>query len=105
MSHAGAYSLLAYMRIRLFDTIRRIAPARLMDREKGDIMNIAVSDIETVEFFFAHTIGPMFTVIILPCTALVMAFMVSPLYAAVLLPIYIPVSYTHLDMYKRQGSA
>ena len=92
VSHAGAYSLLAYMRIRLFDTIRRIAPARLMDREKGDIMNIAVSDIETVEFFFAHTIGPMFTVIILPCTALVMAFMVSPLYAAVLLPIYILIS-------------
>ena len=92
VSHAGAYSLLAYMRISLFDTIRRIAPARLMDREKGDIMNIAVSDIETVEFFFAHTIGPMFTVIILPCTALAMAFMVSPLYAAVLLPIYVLIS-------------
>lgn len=92
VSHAGAYSLLAHMRIRLFETIRTLAPACLMDREKGDILNIAVSDIETVEFFFAHTIGPMFTVIILPCTTLAIAFVFHPLYAAVLLPIYLVVS-------------
>ena len=51
------------MRVQLFDAIDRIAPAYLIGRETGDVMNIAVSDIETLEFFFAHTIGPMFTVI------------------------------------------
>ena len=66
VSHAGAYRLLASMRVHLYGTIRKLAPACLMDREKGDLLNIAVSDIETVEFFFAHTIGPMFTVILLP---------------------------------------
>ncbi len=55
-------------------------------------MNIAVSDIETIEFFFAHTIGPMFTVILLPCTTLVLALCYHPLYAAVLLPIYLLIS-------------
>lgn len=92
ISHAGAYSLLAHMRIHLYETIRKLAPACLMDREKGDILNIAVSDIETVEFFFAHTIGPMFTVIILPCTTLVLALCIHPLFAAILLPIYIIIS-------------
>lgn len=92
VSHGGAYSLLAHMRISLFITLRRLAPACLMDREKGDLLNIAVSDIETVEFFFAHTIGPMFTVILLPLITLVLAFIISPLYALVLLPIYLVIS-------------
>ncbi len=91
-SHAGAYKLLSIMRIHLFETIRRLAPACLMDRKKGDILNIAVSDIETLEFFFAHTIGPMFTVIILPCTTLGLALAFNPLFAAVLLPVYIVIS-------------
>ncbi len=91
-SHAGAYQLLASMRIHLYETIRRLAPACLMDREKGDILNIAVSDIETIEYFFAHTVGPMFTVIILPCVTLGLAIWFDPLFAALLLPVYLIVS-------------
>ena len=92
VSHAGAYKLLASMRVHLYETIRKLAPACLMDREKGDILNIAVSDIETVEFFFAHTIGPMFTVILLPCITLGLALWFQPLFAEVLLPVYLIVS-------------
>ena len=92
VSHAGAYKLLASMRVALFEKIRALAPACLMDRQKGDILNIAVSDIETVEFFFAHTIGPLFTVIILPCVTLALALWFHPLFAAVLLPVYLVVS-------------
>ena len=78
--------------VHLYGTIRKLAPACLMDREKGDLLNIAVSDIETVEFFFAHTIGPMFTVILLPCVTLGLALWFQPLFAAVLLPVYLVVS-------------
>ena len=92
VSHAGAYQLLASMRVTLFEKIRALAPACLMDRQKGDILNIAVSDIETVEFFFAHTIGPLFTVVILPCVTLGLALFFHPLFAAVLLPVYLVVS-------------
>lgn len=92
VSHGAAYQLLAHMRVTLFEKIRTIAPACLMDREKGDVLNIAVSDIETIEFFFAHTIGPMFTVILLPCATLMLAFFYDPLFAAVLLPIYLIIS-------------
>ena len=92
VSHAGAYKLLASMRVNLYKTIRKLAPACLIDRQKGDILSIAVSDIETIEFFFAHTIGPMFTVVLLPCATLALALWFQPLFAAALLPIYLIVS-------------
>lgn len=91
-SHLGAYGILAKMRVHLFDAIDRISPAYMIGRETGDIMNIAVADIETLEYFFAHTIGPMFTVILLPVTTVVLAWFVNPLYALVLIPICIMIS-------------
>ncbi len=91
-SHDGAYHLLSGMRVDLYRNIRRLAPACLIDMEKGDILNIAVSDIETIEFFFAHTIGPMFTVVLLPSITIILALIINPLFAAVLLPIYLIVS-------------
>ena len=69
-SHASAYNLLADMRVSLFHKLHKLAPACLVDREKGDVLSVAVADIDTIENFFAHTIGPMFTVILLPLTAL-----------------------------------
>lgn len=91
-SHLGAYGILAKMRVHLFDAIDRIAPAYLIGQETGDVMNIAVADIETLEFFFAHTIGPMFAVVLLPVTTVVLAWRVNPLYAWVLIPIYLVIS-------------
>ena len=91
-SHLGAYGILAKMRVHLFDAIDRISPAYMIGRETGDIMNIAVADIETLEYFFAHTIGPMFTVILLPLTTIALAWFVNPLYALVLIPIYVMIS-------------
>jgi ATP-binding cassette subfamily C protein len=91
-SHAGAYRLLADMRVHLFSTLRTLAPARLIDRRQGDVLSIAVADIETIEFFFAHTIGPLFTVILLPCLTLVLAATISPMMMLVLLPIYLVIS-------------
>ena len=63
-----------------FDAIDRISPAYMIGREAGDIMNIAVANIETLEYFFAHTIGPVlshFTAV----TTVVLAWFVNPLYA------------------------
>ena len=91
-SHQGAYGILAKIRVHLFDSIDRISPAFLIKKETGDLMNIAVSDIETLEYFFAHTIGPMVTVIVLPITTIVIAWHVNPLFAVTLIPIYIIIS-------------
>ncbi len=91
-SHQGAYGILAKIRVHLFDSIDRISPAFLIKKETGDLMNIAVSDIETLEYFFAHTIGPMVTVVVLPVTTIVIAWRVNPLFAYTLIPIYIIIS-------------
>jgi len=92
VSHAAAYQLLADMRVKMYNTVRRLAPACLVDRQKGDILSIAVADIETIEFFFAHTIGPVFTVILLPLITLIIAGHVDRLFVWVLLPLYLIIS-------------
>lgn len=91
-SHIGAYGLLAKMRVDLFRILVKLAPAFMVDQKQGDLLNIAVSDIETLEFFFAHTIGPMFTVVLLPVTTVIIAWRFNRLFALVLIPIYILVS-------------
>ena len=92
LSHLGAYGILAKMRVDLFTAINRLAPAYLIDQKIGDVINIAVGDIETLEYFFAHTIGPMFTVILLPVTTVVIALQFNPFYAYVLIPVYLIIS-------------
>lgn len=91
-SHAGSYELLAKMRVDMFGTLRNLAPAGLMERNNGDIMAIAILDIESIEFFFAHTIGPLFTVVLLPIITLIIAGNIDRLFVYVLLPIYLVIS-------------
>ena len=92
VSHDAAYTLLRDMRVHMFKVVKDLAPACLMDRQKGDILSIAVADIETIEFFFAHTIGPVFTVILLPLTTLIIAGKVNMIFVWVLLPLYLIIS-------------
>ena len=92
ISHAAAYALLADMRVKLYRKLRTLAPACLTNRNKGDILSIAVADIETIEHFFAHTIGPLVTVIVLPVMTMIAAALVHPIFVAVLLPIYLLVA-------------
>ena len=74
---------------RFFHSLRKLSPAIMTEKETGDIVSIAIGDIDTIESFFAHTIGPMFTVILLPVAALIIAGFVHPVYVLVLIPIYI----------------
>lgn len=91
-AHAAAYTLLAELRTKLFQKLRELAPACLIDRERGNVISIAIADIETIEKFFAHTIGPMFTVILLPMMTLIYAASIRWQFAVSLLPIYIIIS-------------
>lgn len=91
-SHAGSYELLAKMRVDVFGTLRKLAPGSLIGRNNGDIMAIAIADIESIEFFFAHTIGPLFTVILLPLVTLIIAGSIDMLFVYALLPIYLIIS-------------
>ncbi|WP_317319573.1 thiol reductant ABC exporter subunit CydC [Subdoligranulum variabile] len=57
-NHFIAFKLLALLRDKVFRALRRLAPAKLESREKGDLISVITSDIELLEVFYAHTISP-----------------------------------------------
>jgi ATP-binding cassette subfamily C protein CydCD len=66
VAHDMAYKLLAEMRVALFKKLDKLAPAYLVRRRTGDLAGMATHDIETVEFFFAHTVAPAFVSVVVP---------------------------------------
>jgi ATP-binding cassette subfamily C protein CydCD len=92
ISHDMAYRILADMRIKLFDTLDRLAPAYMYSRRSGDLTSIVTSDIETVESFFAHAAGPILVAIMVPLVALAFLLNMSWLLALVLVPFLILVA-------------
>ncbi|MEA2774082.1 MAG: ATP-binding cassette, subfamily bacterial CydCD [Acetobacteraceae bacterium] len=86
IAHAMAYALLADMRIDLFRKLDALAPAYLLRRRSGDLVALATQDVETVEYFFAHTIAPAIVAVLVPVTVIVaMGWIAWPL-ALVLAP-------------------
>ena len=86
IAHAMAYALLADMRIDLFRKLDALAPAYLLRRRSGDLMALATQDVETVEYFFAHTIAPAIVAVLVPVSVIVaMGWIAWPL-ALVLAP-------------------
>ncbi len=57
-NHFIAFKLLALIRDRVFRALRRLAPAKLEGRDRGDLISLITSDIELLEVFYAHTISP-----------------------------------------------
>lgn len=58
-NHYIAFRLLAVLRSRIFGALRTLCPAKLESKQKGSIIAMITSDIETLEVFYAHTISPI----------------------------------------------
>ena len=58
-NHFIAFKLLALIRDKVFGALRKLCPAKLEGRDKGNLINIITSDIELLEVFYAHTISPI----------------------------------------------
>lgn len=58
-NHYIAFKLLAIIRHRVFEALRRLCPAKLEGRDRGDLISVITSDIELLEVFYAHTISPI----------------------------------------------
>ena len=58
-NHFIAFKLLAILRDRVFRALRRLAPAKLEGRDKGNLISVITSDIELLEVFYAHTLSPL----------------------------------------------
>ena len=59
-NHYIAFKLLAEIRSTVFGALRRLAPAKLEVKDKGNLISMITSDIELLEVFYAHTISPIF---------------------------------------------
>ena len=57
-NHFIAFKLLALIRDRVFGALRKLCPAKLEGRDRGDLIAVITSDIELLEVFYAHTISP-----------------------------------------------
>ena len=58
-NHYIAFKLLAVLRDKIFGALRLLCPAKLESKQKGSIIAMITSDIETLEVFYAHTISPI----------------------------------------------
>ena len=58
-NHYIAFRILAIIRHKVFECLRKLCPAKLEGKNKGDLISIITGDIELLEVFFAHTISPI----------------------------------------------
>ena len=72
-NHYIAFTLLAIVRDRVFKALRRLCPAKLEGRDKGDLISLITSDVELLEVFYAHTISPICIAFI--CSAAMCGFL------------------------------
>ena len=85
LAHDIAYRLLAELRIDLYKKLDALAPAYLVRRRSGDLIALAAQDIETVEYFFAHTVAPALVAVLVPLSVvLVLAIVAWPIALAIL---------------------
>lgn len=73
-NHFIAFKLLAIIRHKVFAALRKLCPAKLEGRDKGNLISIITTDIELLEVFYAHTISP---IAIATLTSLIMVIFIG----------------------------
>lgn len=85
MNHNVAFRLLALFRAKAFAALRRLAPAKLAGKGKGDLIALVTTDVELLEIFFAHTISPVVIAIVTTVVYALVLLTLSPPLAATLI--------------------
>lgn len=85
MNHNVAFRLLALFRAKAFAALRRLAPAKLAGKGKGDLIALVTTDVELLEIFFAHTISPVVIAIVTTVVYALALLTLSPPLAATLI--------------------
>lgn len=81
-NHYIAFKILAIIRHHVYNALKRLAPAKLDTKQKGDIISTVTSDIEMLEVFYAHTMSPVLIAIITQVTILLFIGFISSWYLA-----------------------
>ena len=82
-NHYIAFKLLAIIRDKVFKALRKLAPAKLEGKDKGNLISIITSDIELLEVFYAHTISPV-CIAFITCLIMVVFFAQYSIIAALI---------------------
>ncbi len=90
-NHFIAFKLLALIRDRVFRALRRLCPAKLEGRDRGNLISIITSDVELLEVFYAHTISPIVIATLFSLLLCVFIGGFHPLLAALALAAYLTV--------------
>lgn len=85
LNHNVAFHLLALFRSKAFAALRRLAPAKLAGKGKGDLIAILTTDVELLEIFFAHTISPVAIAVTTTIVYAIVAATLSPWMALALI--------------------
>lgn len=73
-NHYIAFNLLAILRDKLFGVLRKLCPAKLEGKQKGSIIAMLTSDIETLEVFYAHTLSPICIAVLVSAVVFLFTF-------------------------------
>lgn len=79
-NHYIAFRLLAVLRDKIFGALRVLCPAKLESKQKGSIIAMITSDIETLEVFYAHTISPICIAVLVSTTVFLFVGFISSWY-------------------------
>lgn len=81
--HYIAFKILAILRDKVYKALRKLAPAKLESKEKGNLISVITSDIELLEVFYAHTIAPIAIAIITSSVIAVILYNINPYFGII----------------------
>lgn len=107
LAHDLAYRVLASIRNALFEALRLRSPGSLERERTGDVVSTVMADVETLEWFYAHTVGAFVACTLVPLGALLLLGSFEPLVPLLLLPFLLAQAIVPLWLAKyarKQGS-
>lgn len=91
--HYIAFKILYILRDKIFTVLRKLAPAKLEGKEKGNLIALITSDIELLEVFYAHTIAPISIAIITNSIISVILYLINPIFGVIAAVFYLIVGF------------
>ncbi|MBC5995568.1 ABC transporter ATP-binding protein [Romboutsia ilealis] len=87
--HYIAFKILAILRDQVFKALRKLSPAKLETKEKGNLISVITSDIELLEVFYAHTIAPIAIAILTSAVTAGVLYSVNPYFGLIGIGFYL----------------
>ena len=91
--HYIAFKILYILRDKIFTVLRKLAPAKLEGKEKGNLIALITSDIELLEVFYAHTIAPISIAIITNSIISIILYFINPIFGVIAAGFFIIVGF------------